>query len=212
VTGTVTTGVGRVHVLLDRFDRHAPADLARAALRGGATTLQLRATHLTDRERFDLAHQLLPVCRDAGGQLLVDDRADIAAAVGADGVHLGAHDLPIPAARALLGPHAVIGATARDPDAGAARVAEGASYLGVGPTFATTSKDGLPDPLGPAAVAAVAAAVPVPVVAIAGITVDGARQVAHLGVHGVAVIGLVAAAADPAAVVADLVAAVEGRS
>lgn len=202
--------LGRVHVLVDRFERHAPLDLARAALRGGASVLQLRATHLTDRDRFELATALVPLCRDAGAQLVVDDRSDIAGSVGADGVHLGAHDLPVAAARRLLGDRAVVGATARDPDAGRARVAEGASYLGVGPAFATTSKDGLPQPLGIAGVAAVAAAVEVPVIAIAGVTVDRARQLVAAGAHGVAVIGLVADAADPERVVADVVAAVGG--
>lgn len=194
--------VGRVHVILDRFDRHRPLDLADAALRGGADVLQLRATHLSDRERYELAGPLLTRCRDAGAALIVDDRVDIAAALGADGVHLGAHDLPVGAARALLGSDALVGATARDAATGVAREREGASYLGVGPTFATTSKSGLPDPIGTDGVGAVARAVSVPVVAIGGITAPAVPEVLGSGAHGVALIGAVAGADDPQAAVA----------
>lgn len=203
--------VGRLHVLLDTFERHRPLELARAAVCGGADVLQLRATHLPDRDRYALACSLWDLRDETGVQLLVDDRADIARAAGADGVHLGDHDLPIAAVRRVLGASAVVGATCRDPDAGRARAAEGATYLGVGPAYATATKDGLPDPLGPAGVGAVAAAVTVPVIAIGGVTADRAGELVAAGAHGVAVIGAVGHAPDPAAATRTLAAAIGGR-
>ena len=87
---------------------------------------------------------------------LVNDRLHVALAAGADGGHVGADDLPVAAARRVLGPAAVLGATCRTAAEARAAAAAGATYLGVGPAFATSTKDGLPAPLGPAGVAAVA--------------------------------------------------------
>lgn len=206
-----TPAVGRLHVLVDEVSRHDPVALARAALAGGADTLQLRAKHLTDRDRFALACALRQLCDGAGAHLIVDDRADIARAARADGVHVGADDLPIVAVRAVMGAQAIVGATCRDPQAAVDRQAEGASYLGVGPAFATTTKDGLPDPLGPERIGAVAAAVDIPVVAIGGVDADGARQLVAAGAHGVAVVGAVALADDPQQATAGILAALGSR-
>jgi thiamine-phosphate pyrophosphorylase len=146
-------------------------------------------------------------CRAAGATCIVNDRADLAMAVGADGVHVGADDLPVGVARRLLGPAALVGGTARNPaDAERHRVA-GASYVGVGPVCATASKTGLPEPLGPAVVRAVADAVAIPVIAIAGVTVERVDELIAAGAHGVAVIGAVARAPDPEAATAAFVAA-----
>jgi len=136
-------------------------------------------------------------CRAAGATLVVNDRADIATAIGADGVHLGADDLPVRAVRAIVGPGALIGATCRDVEAARRAEAEGADYLGVGPAFATSTKSGLPEALGPAGVARVAAAVRVPVIAIGGVNVERAVALIEAGAWGVAVCGAVFATADP---------------
>ncbi|MGH9211080.1 MAG: thiamine phosphate synthase [Acidimicrobiales bacterium] len=194
--------IGRLHVLVDSLL------LAEAALEGGAPTLQVRIKEGPDRRRFQIVGAIVERCRDAGATCLVNDRADFALAAGADGVHLGADDLPVAAARRVVGPDAVVGATARDPVTARRLVDAGASYLGVGPTYATTSKPGLPDPLGPAGVGAVAGAVPVPVVAIAGITPQRVGEVLAAGAYGVAVIGAVAAAEEPHRATHDLVTAV----
>jgi thiamine-phosphate pyrophosphorylase len=129
----------------------------------------------------------------------------VALATGAAGVHLGALDLPIAAARRLLGPGAEIGGTARHPDTARAAVAAGASYLGVGPCYLTSTKAGLPPPIGPAGVAAVAAAVAVPVIAIGGIGLSAVAEITAAGAHGIAVIDAVSGAGQPAAAVAALV-------
>lgn len=142
---------------------------------------------------------LVPAAR-----VVVNDRVDVAVITGADGVHLGAGDLPLADARRIvdrarsrryLSPRFVIGATCRtEADARAAAEA-GADYAGVGPLFATTSKAGLPDPLGPAAVTAPARVLPV--LGIGGVDADNVHAVLEAGAHGVAVIGGIWNAADP---------------
>jgi thiamine-phosphate pyrophosphorylase len=201
--------IGRLQVLTDLHGDADPLPVVDAALAAGAPVIQVRAKHLDDRAFLDLATDVVRRCRAHGATCLVDDRVDIALAAEADGVHLGELDLPVDLARRLLGPAALIGATARDAAAGQARIAEGADYLGVGPTYATVTKAGLPDPLGPAAVGEVAAAVDVPVIAIAGITLERVPEVLAAGVHGVAVVGAVSRADDPGRAVADLLVAIE---
>jgi len=201
--------IGRLQVLTDLDAPVGPLDLVADALAGGVPVIQVRAKALDDRAFLALAEAVVARCRAAGATCLIDDRVDLALATGADGVHLGDLDLPVAVARRLLGPDAIIGATARDARSARARVDEGADYLGVGPTYATTTKDGLPDPIGPAGVGAVAAAVDVPVIAIAGITLAQVPEVMATGAHGIAVVGAVSRAPDRRQATADLLAAVE---
>lgn len=162
-----------------------------------ALAVQVRVDDaVTDRDAYELTLAVLRITRPHGVLCLVNDRLDVAVAADADGAHVGADDLPVAAARTLLGPAAVLGATARAPETATAARADGATYLGVGPAFATSTKDGLPDPIGPAGVAAVARAVPgLPVLAIGGVTAGRAPELRAAGAHGVAVVG--ALAADP---------------
>ncbi|MGH9236381.1 MAG: thiamine phosphate synthase [Acidimicrobiales bacterium] len=194
--------LGRLHVLVDSLI------VAEAALEAGAPTLQVRLKTGTDRDRYRLAAAVVERCRAASATCLVNDRADLAVAVEADGVHVGAEDLPVRLVRRIVGPAALVGGTAREPGTARRLVAEGASYLGVGPTFATTSKSGLPDPIGVEGVAAVVEAVEVPVIAIAGITSATVEQVMATGAWGVAVIGAIADAPDPHSATHDLMVAV----
>lgn len=176
----------------------------RAALGAGAPLVQLRSKDIADRQRIRHAEQMRGLTREAGAMLVVNDRVDVALATGADGVHVGADDLPVQLARRLMGPEAIVGATCRTPEAARAAEEAGASYLGVGPAYATRSKAGLPEPLGVAGVAAVAAAVSVPVIAIAGITLARVAEMLEAGAWGVAVLGAVYDAADPAGAVHEL--------
>ncbi|GAA4253987.1 hypothetical protein GCM10022255_056900 [Dactylosporangium darangshiense] len=183
-----------------------PLDIVAAALRAGFDVIQVRPEdHVTDREAYELTVRVLAMCRELGRTCLVNDRLHIALAAGADGGHVGADDLPVAAARRILGPDAILGATARDPQTARRAVADGASYLGVGPAFATTTKSGLPDAIGPAGIRAVAQAVSVPVVAIGGVTADRAGELYAAGAHAVAVVGAVSGAADPFAAAAEFV-------
>ncbi|UQU64140.1 thiamine phosphate synthase [Couchioplanes caeruleus] len=196
----------RLHLITDaRPGRDAVAVVTAAVAAAGRLgasdrlAVQVRVEDdVTDRVAYELAAAIVELCRPAGVLCLVNDRLHVALAVGADGAHVGAEDLPVAAARKVLGPGAVLGGTCRDGSAARAAVAAGASYLGVGPAFETVTKTGLPAPLGVAKIGSVAASVPgVPIVAIGGVTADNAPELRRAGAAGVAVVGAVANAADP---------------
>jgi thiamine-phosphate pyrophosphorylase len=143
--------VGRLHLITDTRPGRDVLGVVAAGLAGGVDTVQVRVLdESTDREAFELAARVLELCRAQGATCLVNDRLHVALAVGADGGHVGEHDLPVAAARKVLGPHAILGATTREPAGARRAVADGASYLGVGPAYLTSTKAGLPTPLGPA--------------------------------------------------------------
>ncbi|HSH22486.1 MAG TPA: thiamine phosphate synthase, partial [Acidimicrobiales bacterium] len=111
-TSPVPGELARLHVInLGGAARDVVASVDKVLAAGAPLLVQVRAKEGTDRARFHLAGEVVRRCHAAGVRCLVNDRADIAAAVGADGVHLGEHDLPVPAVRALLGAGAVVGAT-----------------------------------------------------------------------------------------------------
>jgi thiamine-phosphate pyrophosphorylase len=203
--------LGRLHVLSDaRAGRDALAVLS-AAVGAGAPVVQVRAKGYPDRALYEFACRVVEICARHGAACIVNDRVDIALSAGAAGTHLGAGDLPVEAVRRIAGPGHLIGGTARDPLRAAELVAAGADYLGVGPAYATSTKSGLPDPLGPAGIAAVARAVPVPVVAIGGVTAERIPDLLGAGAYGVAVVGAVSDASDPAAATRSLLHALNGR-
>jgi thiamine-phosphate diphosphorylase len=179
-------------------------DICGAALEGGMTAVQLRAKGWSDRELYDAALALRDICDDADALFVVNDRIDVALAAGADGVHLGVDDLPVAAARRLLGPDAVIGYSPEsDIDRHVAEKA-GASYLGVGPVYKSGTKADAGVPIGLDRLRHVVAATPLPVVGIGGITVGRAADVGAAGAVGVAVVGAVFLAGDPAAAAREL--------
>lgn len=200
--------LGRLHVLTDARDGRDALGVAEAALAAGAPVMQLRVKGVTDRDLYDLGRRLMALCDQYAATCIVNDRVDVAVAIGAHGTHLGATDLPIEAVRRVAGPNHIIGGTAREPVLARRLVEEGADYLGVGPTYATSTKDGLPDPIGPTTIGAVARAVDVPVIAIGGITVARVPEIMAAGAHGVAVVGAVSDASDPGAATKRLLAAV----
>lgn len=201
--------IGRLHVIIDARPGGEPIRLARLALRGGAPVIQIRAKGLLDRDLYEMATGIAALCRQYGATCIVNDRADIAQVIGADGVHLGAEDLPVMAVRQVLGKTAIVGATARDAETGRRHQADGADYLGVGPIYSTSSKEGLPPPIGVDRVREVVNAVEVPVIAIAGVTLERIPEVLTAGVHGVAVVSAVANAADLVQATRELLAALE---
>ncbi|MEU7823977.1 thiamine phosphate synthase [Catellatospora sp. NPDC049133] len=204
--------LGRLHLITDSRPGRDPVALVRAALTVATPDLVVQfrpADDWTDRLAYELANQIVALCRPVGVPVLVNDRLHVALATGAAGGHVGADDLPVPAARRLLGPAAVLGATSRLPATALRAVGDGADYLGVGPCYATSTKDGLPVSIGPEGLRAVARQVAgTPIIAIGGITAARVPELLAAGAHGVAVIGAVSDAADPARAVADLLAAV----
>lgn len=178
--------------------------LARALVApGAAAVLQLRLKDASTRELVAVGRMAREVTAAAGALLIVNDRLDVALAVGADGVHLGQDDLPLAAAQGALGPARgamLIGISTHDLTQVAAAVAGGADYLGFGPVFATTTK-ARPDPVvGLAGLAAACArAAPVPVVAIGGLGLADAVAIHGTGAAAACAIAAVNRAADPAA-------------
>src|SRR3954468_9135150 len=122
----------RLHIVTDSLT------VVRAVVGHGPVAIQVRVK-TSDRAAFELTVAALAVCRAAGALCLVDDRVGVALAAGADGVHVGAEDLPVAVVRRLLPPGAIVGATCRSVAEGRAAIADGADYLGVGPTFATST-------------------------------------------------------------------------
>lgn len=173
-------------------------DVAGAALQAGCPMLQLRAKDLSTRNLLSLGARLRQLTRDCGALLIVNDRVDIALAVEADGVHLGEQDLPISIARRLLGKQAIIGASAATPERAIAAKSHGASYIGVGPIYSTSSKADAGDAIECAAIEQIKDAAGLPVLAIGGITRDNVATVIRAGADGVAVISAVSEADDMA--------------
>jgi thiamine-phosphate pyrophosphorylase len=176
---------------------------ARRLLAARPCCLQLRAKGAGGRALAAAARQLLAPCREAGVPFCVNDRMDVALAVGADVVHLGQDDLPLADAlrvRAAAGmPGLVVGYSTHNLAQARAAAAGGADYIGYGPIYATASKLN-PDPtVGLVTLAEVCRAVDVPVVAIGGISLDAARVVAVAGASAAALIAAIDAAPDPSA-------------
>ncbi|SAL53513.1 thiamine phosphate synthase [Caballeronia humi] len=177
----------------------ASLGVARAAIEGGATVVQLRAPEWHKRAWLALARDLLPITRAAGVPLVIDDHVDIALACGADGVHVGQRDLPADVARRLMGPDALIGLSVSC----AAEVDEAnglidlVDYLGAGPVFATPTKTDASAPCGIDGLAALCAQSRYPTVAIGGIQLHNAVDVLRARPAGVAVVSAICRAADP---------------
>jgi len=186
-------------------------DLVRAALRGGATVVQLRMKHGSTREMLALGQELREVTRLAGVPLIVNDRLDVALALEAEGVHLGQEDLPARLARPLIGPNRLLGVSVETVEQAEQAWRDGADYLGVGDLFGTPSKPDAGPPIGLEALRAIARAVPLPIVGIGGVTLENAGAVIDAGAAGVAVISAVIGAADPEQAARDLRAIVEQR-
>jgi len=198
----------RLYVLITPSQcRGSVLETARAAIAGGANVLQLRAKDLPDAAVLVLAAELRELCDQTGTLLIVNDRADIAAIVGADGLHLGQQDLPIAASRRLLRPDAMVGRSTHSVEQALAAVNEGADYIGIGPMFATATKDYAP--VGVEMLRNVAAALrtesgtaSIPLVAIGGITAATAEEIFTAGATCVAVSSAICGAEDPRAVTA----------
>jgi thiamine-phosphate pyrophosphorylase len=174
-------------------------EIAAAAIRGGATAVQLRMKDAPARTLMETALSIAAECRDAGVAFIVNDRLDVALAAGAGGVHVGQDDLPADAARALLGPALLLGVSAATVEEAEAARRAGADYVGVGAVYATSTKGDAGAAVGLARVREIAEACPLPVVGIGGITVDNAGAVIRAGAAGVAVITAVTMAEDMAA-------------
>ncbi|HID11425.1 MAG TPA: thiamine phosphate synthase [Candidatus Latescibacteria bacterium] len=163
----------------------------REALEAGVRIVQYREKELPLRRQLEEAAELLELCGNFGAALVVDDRVDIALAVGADGVHLGPDDMPTEIARMLLGAGKLVGVSVRGVEEALKAQEAGADYLGVGPIFPTSTKPDAGPPIGLQGLRAVRRAVHLPIVAIGGITPERARAAMEAGADAVCAISAV---------------------
>lgn len=170
-------------------------DCVREALEGGVTLVQYRAKTAASAEMYAEALQLKALCDSFNVPLIINDRLDIAMAVGAAGVHLGQDDLPCAAARRILGEEYLIGVSAHNPAEAKAALQSGADYLGCGAVFGTATKADV-QKLGTDGLAAICREKGLPVVGIGGVTADNYREVRAAGADGAAIVSGILAQPD----------------
>ncbi|OWV13526.1 thiamine phosphate synthase [Fibrobacter sp. UWH1] len=177
-----------------------------AACKGGATIIQLREKNKSTREYMELAASVHEITSRYNVPLIIDDRVDVALAIGAEGVHVGQTDMPVAVARKLMGPGKIIGATTKTVPQALEAYEQGADYCGVGAIYPTTTKvvtiltsvDTLKE---------IVKAVPIPVNAIGGLNKDNIHVLTGSGIAGICAVSAIQKAADPEAAARELKAA-----
>jgi thiamine-phosphate diphosphorylase len=201
----------RLYAITADDEPHRIEAAVRGSLKGGAQVVQLRHKSLQRGALLALALTLRQLVREVRALFIVNDHLDIALASGADGVHLGADDLSVAAARRVAGPDLLIGASASTEAAALEAERQGADYLGSGPAFSTPIK-AEKRVIGPARIAAIAATVRIPVFAIGGVDEANVEQLVAAGVHRACVIRALFATLDPEAAARRLRAVLDGAS
>jgi len=201
----------RLYTIADTLGRPELSliELTQKLCAGGARLLQLRVKALPAREFLAIAQEVRAICQRTGCLLIINDRADIALAVNADGVHVGQEDLPLPAARKVLGPGKLIGVSTHDPAQAIAAERGGADYIGFGPLFGTNTKATGYSARGIDQLREIRALVGLPIVAIGGITAERASSALAAGADAVAMISDVVLASDVTAKVREVLEAVK---
>ncbi|MFN3337467.1 MAG: thiamine phosphate synthase [Thermomicrobium sp.] len=188
----------RLYVITDRAlaRGRSESEIARQAIAGGATAIQLRWKTGPLSEALRVGRDLGELCSREGVLFVVNDRVDLALALEADGVHVGVTDLPVAETRRLVGDHLVVGFSPETLEQALEAEAAGADYLGVGPVYPTVTKPDAGPAVGLEHLRQIAATVRIPVVGIGGITAENASAVVRAGAVGVAVISAVVGADD----------------
>ena len=187
----------RLYAVTDRawVGRQTLPEQVEAALKGGATCVQLREKELDRAAFLEEARTLAALCRRYGVPLIINDNVEVALASGADGVHVGQDDLTVEQVRRLAGDRLIVGVSAHTVEQALAAQAGGADYLGVGAVFATATKSDA-HVLPRETLAEICRAVDIPVVAIGGIGEDNLLQLAGTGVDGAALVSAIFSAPD----------------
>lgn len=189
-------------------DRHTNGKLdflqtIEQALQGGCSVVQLREKECTTREFYQRAADVKALADQYNIPLIINDRIDVCMAVNADGVHLGQEDMPVKEARKILGDEKIIGVSAHNLEEALQAWKEGADYLGVGAIFGTKTKKNTVD-TSIETLREICLQVPIPVVAIGGISTENVVQLKHTGIDGVAIVSAIMAAAEPKRAAAEL--------
>ena len=203
--------IGVLHVITDTTiqSRFTHAELAEMAIEGGADTIQFRQKTGTTRQLVETAQSVQPICAQHGIPLIVNDRADVALAVAAVGVHFGQDDLPVPIGRQIFPPETIIGASARTEGKILEAISDGADYIGFGPMYRTSSKADAESPKGLEALRRMCEIASCPVIAIGGIAVETTYEIIRAGAHGIAVISAVCGQPDPISATRQLLAEIQ---
>lgn len=183
-------------------ERYSYLDSVKIALEGGCRWVQLRMKNADDQTMRKTAVEAMALCRAAGAVFIIDDNVHLVKELGADGVHLGKNDMPVPQARELLGKGFIIGGTANTIEDVTALYAAGADYIGCGPFRFTTTKEKLSPVLGLEGYRRIVEAmgkngISLPIVSIGGITLEDIPDIMATGVNGIALSGSVLRAEDP---------------
>jgi thiamine-phosphate pyrophosphorylase len=191
-----------LYLVTDAPERYPRGLLAgvEAAVAGGASIVQYRATTGTRRHLYETACALRGLLHSHRLPLIINDQVDLALAVDADGVHVGQNDLPVDVVRRLLGSGKLLGLSITAPEQLDSVPPKVVDYLGIGPVFSTISKDDAAPALGLKEFAQLTARASLPVVAIGGISVENASSIFVAGAAGLAVVSALSLATDPAAV------------
>jgi thiamine-phosphate pyrophosphorylase len=192
--------LGKVYPLtsLDNRLGWSHVELVESYLQGGGRFFQVRDTSLSDSSLYQQLLEVRSLCDSLNAQFLINNRVDLALAVQADGVHLGQNDLPVAAARRLLGKEALIGLSTHNRDQFLKAQAQDIDYVALGPLFPTSTKPTENPPVGVETLRALIAESKFPVVAIGGISLERARELWTAGTYSVAVISDITQSADPA--------------
>ena len=167
------------------------------ALKGGVKAVQLREKDLTSRDLYAIAYELRKLTAHHDARLFINDRIDIALAVGADGVHLGTSSIPVHRARKILGDKRLIGVSCHNRVSALNAQEKGADFITFGPVFYTPSKAAYGDPVGVDKLAEIVELLRIPVYALGGVNRKNVSQVIEAGAHGIALISAILAADDP---------------
>ena len=166
------------------------------ALKGGATLLQLREKEKSTREYIELAEKVHAITQKYNVPLIIDDRVDVALAIDAEGVHVGASDMPVAVTRKLMGEDKIVGATAKTVPWAKEACEQGADYLGVGAIYPTTTKV-VTVLTSTETLDAITKAVPIPVNAIGGLNKDNLVNLKGIGISGICVVSAIMKSDDP---------------
>ena len=199
-------GERTLYAVTDRtwaHDADGVLDQVEAAIKGGATFVQLREKELDPRAFLSEARWVVELCHRYGVRCVINDNVDVALLSGADGVHVGQDDMACEKARAMLGPGKIIGVSAHNVEQAVAAEKAGADYLGSGAAFPTDTK-AVSSYVTPEEFRAICSAVSIPVVAIGGITRDNISQLNGLGLAGAAVVSALFAQSDVEAAAREL--------
>jgi thiamine-phosphate diphosphorylase len=188
-----------IYLVTDRELSMGRSNLAvvRSAVKGGVSCVQLREKNCSTLEFIQQALLLKDFLEALNITLIINDRLDVAQAVGADGIHLGQKDIPLTMAKKIVGDFMVIGISAECLDDAVRAEKEGADYIGVGPIYSTATKTDAGEPLGLDVLIRIRKAIKIPIVAIGGLNHTNVEAVIKSGANGIAVVSAIVSAKDP---------------